>query len=216
MGAPRWRQACAGEATPGRRSRADRAPGRRRGGDGGAPRVLHPRAPGAGGAGRCGDGAGGGASGSASRRPCSASAASQARTKGVPTSRARNRCALDRDIPAARAARETQPVSSRQARKIRCRAGVQQARSGRGGGGEAADVCSIDQRRSDKIQHLKGVLFFHRHRVLRRRPEPWRPRPPAGHRSGLRRSTGRVGSAGNQPVPARDGSILTLDNTLSK
>lgn len=62
-------------------------------------------------------------------------------TNGVPASRMRNRCALDRDIPAARAACATLPLSCSAARKMRWRAGVQRARAGAGGAG----VCVIRQ-----------------------------------------------------------------------
>lgn len=84
-------------------------------------------------------------------------ALSHVRSKTVPASRARRRCALDRDIPAARAARETLPVSSSAARKRRCRAGVQWARSGWTVADEGVgSCCFIGQDKAEEILHWKG------------------------------------------------------------
>lgn len=92
--------------------------------------------------------AGGRASGSARRSAWKASARSHAWSKGVPARRIRSRWALDRDMPAARAARATLPPSTRAARKMRCLAGVHCARRG-GAAGAGAWSVSIRQDEPD-------------------------------------------------------------------
>lgn len=90
--------------------------------------------------------------GSASRAACSRNAFAQLWSNGVPASRVRRRCALNRDMPAARAAAATQPVSASAVRKMRCLAGVQYARGEVAGAVGAGDgvwvVCSIRELRA--------------------------------------------------------------------
>lgn len=123
-----------------------------------APATHHPRFCGAAGSGAKGSEA----KGSARRKACCASTCPHSRSNGVPASRTRNRCALDRDMPAAFAARATLPVSSSAARKMRCLAGVQWARRGRCGtaAGEGAEsrvawLCSIVQDGAGRFQHCE-------------------------------------------------------------
>lgn len=77
-------------------------------------------------------------------------------------SRRRNRCALARDMPAARAACVTLPVASKAARKSRCLSGVQRARSGgvgaAGAGGSGVGCWSIHEDRPEEILFWKGDL----------------------------------------------------------
>ena len=98
------------------------------------------------------------AKGSLSRRAWMVIACCHARSNGVPVRRDRSRCALDRDIPAARAARVTQPVSSRATRKMRCLADVQWERAGWAGGGAGMWCCFIRQYGSDEILHWKCLV----------------------------------------------------------
>lgn len=87
----------------------------------------------------------------------------QWQSKGVPARRRRRRRALERDMPAARAARVTQPVSTSALRKSRCFVGVQRALSagtcaGCAGGGAGVGCCSIDEYGAEEILHWKEAL----------------------------------------------------------